>query len=186
MPKPPQQLKVLQPWHEEALRLYFMGFKYRHITKATGHSQSSLSYLFASEAGRTYIAKLRDQTLATLQETTTELQMMLPRAVEEMRRLINSEWPELRFKAARFILESQGFTPVRRVEIKRVKAGSEDDWGKMGEAELREAAIAALTVETTTVPAIEEKHDDSGKNPLTMASGTAPEEERTDDTIGRQ
>lgn len=148
---------VLKGWHEEALRMYFMGFKHRHIAKTTGRTMSDIQQLFASEAGRRYLDALHEKNLTILAQAQTELELMVPRALEEMRRFINSEWEEYRFRAAKFILESQGFTPVRRVEIKRVRPGSEDDWSGKSEEELRAAALAALTVETTAERA-DEKH----------------------------
>ncbi len=152
----------LEPWEIEALRLHYMGVRLAKVAKWTKHGIGELERVLASERGRAYLDAIRDHNAQILERGETELALLIPRAIEEVRRCLNSVVEENRIRAWKFILESQGFTPVRRVEIKRVRPGSEDDWAKMGEAELRDAAIAALTVETTAVPA-----NDSGRSAVT-------------------
>lgn len=153
----------LEPWEIEALRLHYMGVRLSKVAKWTKHGIGELERVLTSERGRAYLDAIRDHNAQILERGETELALLIPRAIEEVRRCLNSAIEENRIRAWKFILESQGFTPVRRVEIKRVRPGSEDDWSNKTEAELREAARQALTVETTAVQTTEE----NGRNAVT-------------------
>ena len=149
----------MQAWHEVALRMYFMGYKQKHIVRAVEKHKNTIDQLVHSPLGRAFLDAEREKTLALFEQTHTELRLLLPRAVQECRDALDSKDAGRRDKAWKFILESQGFTPVRRVEVRRIKAGEEGDWVGKSAEEMREMALAALTVETIATRVDDEQRE---------------------------
>ncbi len=149
------ELTAIGGWHYEALRLHLMGFTPGQIVETLGCPANALRTLLNSKLAQAALDAIHAKNLETLTEAQTTLQALLPLAIDELRNELTSPNEEVRHKAARWLAEAAGCTPVRRVEVRKGPL-PEDPYDDLSIEELRARALEKIrqgaSIETTARP----------------------------------
>jgi hypothetical protein len=138
-------------WGYEACLLYVMQVRNGLIAQELKQPLRVVNDLLHSDIGRMKIEQIRQERLETQREVVQGIQALAPRALEEMRRELESENEEARHRAARWILEAAGHTPLRKIEVRR-RAAEEEELERLTLEELQKRALEAFKpkqIETT-------------------------------------
>lgn len=156
--------KIMPPWGAEACLKYMMQINMVAIAAELSEAGREpvtvimVRRLINSPLGKQTLESIRRERFETTREVANHIHALAPRALEEMRRELESPDEEIRHRAAKWILEADGHTPLRKIEVRR-RVADEADLEGLTLEELQRRAIAAFkprAIETTATPVPDE------------------------------
>jgi len=163
-----RQVAHFQPWEFEALRLWIVGITISEIAAAVEQELDAIKKLVKSIKAKRLLDQMRDGTAETVRHMQVSLQVLAPRALERMSQQLDSKNELVAHRAAVWILEAAGHTPLRRLEVRHQY--DNEDLELLSIEQLRERAMRAIT----------------GQPDLKMIETTATRTEEPNENISRQ
>ncbi len=150
-----------QPAHFEVLRLWAANLSIKEIAEETALEEAEVTRVVKGPAGKRLLQAMYDGTLETVRHMQVSIQALAPRALERLSKQLDSANEMVAHRAAVWVLEAAGHTPLRRLEIQHHLDSDERE--ALTLEELRQHAIERITgqkqpkmIETTATRADDE------------------------------